>query len=139
MTGSKHTPGPWHRDGCWILDEDDDCIGDFDMRFNTNTRQLPLEEKAANAQLAVAAPTLLAILRRIIECEDESEWGSGLCDRVDGTEYDEIVPRQTNKLRDAIQDARDAIRRAEGASDGIPTNGSTRIPLGHRKPGQARG
>ena len=59
---SKHTPGPWHADGTFILIQDGRSIGDMSAGFP----QCSIDEQGANATLAAAAPSLLYVVKLLL-------------------------------------------------------------------------
>ena len=89
---SGPTPGPWHLSQPWagfanILDANDNLVVALAMPQTTlGDRDMPAEEKEANARLVAAAPLLLAALkaarRDITELDSQDERQFSI-DRID--------------------------------------------------------
>ncbi len=105
MSDTQHTPGPWfkarypgHKPGDWtgwhVGTDSGRSVGPPDVCTVDDVDFGP-EEAEANARLIVAAPDLLAALRRIISAADA---------------YPEPIHY---KVRKAINDAREAISKTE--------------------------
>ncbi len=69
----KHTAGPWkikwnHRAGYYDIDPNDGHgkIARINIRYSKTDN---LTENKANARLIAAAPTMLEVLKNVVECE----------------------------------------------------------------------
>ncbi|MCO2577539.1 hypothetical protein FA322_08735 [Pseudomonas aeruginosa] len=64
---SKHTPGPWHRDGTTVYALNPHNFNRFSAQIHG--AHTPKSELEAVAQLMQAAPELLEALVALVECE----------------------------------------------------------------------
>ncbi|MFU7495795.1 hypothetical protein ACM736_28150 [Pseudomonas aeruginosa] len=93
---SKHTPGPWYRDGTTVYALNPHNFNRFSAQIHG--AHTPKSELEAVAQLMQAAPELLEALQGMLE--------------VYGGQYnDDCLPKSSSEL-DLIQQARAAIAKA---------------------------
>lgn len=98
MADSKHTPGPWKVNAYGeIADRENNPIAEILYRSLERTPEA-LAEEAANLQVIVAAPEMLATLKKLVWLETSQ----GVNDE---------------ELEDAIQEATTVIAKATGATE----------------------